>query len=94
MSKELVTKAKADKFREQIQQALLDRADKFWENLKECKPKDYCDVYLKMMQYGFSKVPDEKPLDEEGKKRLVFEETTRKATLISDGLPEVDEYEE
>lgn len=94
MSKELVTKAKADKFREEIQQALLDRASEFWEQLQYCKPKEYCDVYLKMMQYGFSKVPDEKPLDDEGKQRLILEETTRKATLISGGLPEAEDYEE
>jgi hypothetical protein len=47
-----------------------------------------------MMPYGFAKVPDEKPLDEEGKQRLILEETTRKATLISGGLPEVEDYEE
>jgi hypothetical protein len=96
MSKELVTKAKADKFREDIQQALLDRANEFWEQLQHCKPKEYCDIYLKMMQYGFAKVPDEKPLDDEGKQRLILEETTRKATLISGGLPEIEDtnYEE
>lgn len=96
MSKELVTKASADKFRERIQQELLAHADQFWVNLASCKPKDFCDVFLKMMPYGFAKVPDEKPLDEEGKQRLILEETTRKATLISSGLPEIEDtnYEE
>jgi hypothetical protein len=94
MSGELVTKAQAGKFREQIQRELLDHADAFWENLCKCKPKDFCDVYLKMMQYGFAKVPEEKPLDEEGKQRLILEETTRKATLISSGLPDVEDYDE
>jgi hypothetical protein len=93
MSKELVTKARADKFRERIQLELLEHAEDFWKNLRECKPKDFCDVYLKMMPYGFSKVPDEKPLDEEGKQKLILEETTRKATLISEGLQEVVDAE-
>lgn len=96
MSKELVTKSSADKFRERIQQELLAHADQFWDNLALCKPKDFCDVFLKMMPYGFAKVPDEKPLDDEGKQRLILEETTRKATLISSGLPEIEDtnYEE
>lgn len=97
MSKELVSKAASDKFRDRIKHELLEHAEDFWRNLKLCKPKDFCDVYLKMMPYGFSKVPDEKPLDEEGQHKLLLEETTRKATLISSGLPEQIEdtnYEE
>jgi hypothetical protein len=91
---EIVTKAAQDKFRDRIRLELLEHAEDFWKNLNACKPKDFCDVYLKMMPYGFAKVPDEKPLDEEGKQRLILEETTRKATLISGGLPEVEDYEE
>lgn len=90
----IVSNAAADKFRDRIKLELLEHADEFWKNLALCKPKDFCDVYLKMMPYGFAKVPDEKPLDEEGKQRLILEETTRKATLISGGLPEVEDYEE
>jgi hypothetical protein len=90
----IVSKAAADKFRDRIKLELLEHSEEFWKNLKACKPKDFCDVYLKMMPYGFAKVPDEKPLDEEGKQRLILEETTRKATLISGGLPEIEDYEE
>ena len=90
----IVSNAAADKFRDRIKLELLEHADEFWKNLALCKPKDFCDVYLKMMPYGFAKVPDEKPLDEEGKQRLILEETTRKATLISNGLPEIEYYEE
>lgn len=92
--KKQIVKQSPDKFRESIQTQLLYHAKDFWANLLELKPKDFCDVYLKMMPYGFSKVPDEKPLDEEGKQKLILEETTRKATLISGGLPEVEDYEE
>ena len=90
----ILSNAASDKFRDRIKLELLEHADEFWKNLALCKPKDFCDVYLKMMPYGFAKVPDEKPLDEEGKQRLILEETTRKATLISGGLPEVEDYEE
>lgn len=92
--KNIVSNAAADKFRDRIKLELLEHAEEFWKNLRLCKPKDFCDVYLKMMPYGFAKVPDEKPLDEEGKQKLILEETTRKATLISGGLPEVEDYEE
>lgn len=91
--KSIAKRPSPDRFRERIQDQLLYHAKDFWDNLLLLKPKDFCDVYLKMMPYGFSKVPDEKPLDEEGKQRLILEETTRKATLISSGLPEA-EYEE
>ena len=90
----IVSNAAADKFRDRIKLELLEHSEEFWKNLRLCKPKDFCDVYLKMMPYGFAKVPDEKPLDEEGKQRLILEETTRKATLISGGLPEIIDYEE
>lgn len=94
MSNQLVTKAAAEKFRDRIQHELLEHASDFWSNLNKLRPKEFCDVYLKMMPFGFSKVPEEKPLDEEGKRRLILEETTRKATIIGEGLPEIEEYEE
>jgi hypothetical protein len=93
MSKEIVKPSK-DKFRDTLQEQLLYHYKDFWNNLMELKPKDFCDTYIKMLPYAFSKVPEEKPLDEEGKQKLILEETTRKATLISSGLPEVEDYEE
>jgi hypothetical protein len=95
MSKEIAKPSK-DKFRETLQDQLMYHYKYFWDNLFQLKPKDFCDTYLKLLPYAFSKVPEEKPLDEEGKQRLILEETTRKATLISGGLPEVENmsYEE
>lgn len=93
MSKEIAKPSK-DKFRDTLQEQLLYHYKDFWNNLMELKPKDFCDTYIKMLPYAFSKVPEEKPLDEEGKQKLILEETTRKATLISSGLPEVEDYEE
>ena len=93
MSKEIAKPSK-DKFRDTLQEQLLYHYKDFWNNLMELKPKDFCYTYIKMLPYAFSKVPEEKPLDEEGKQKLILEETTRKATLISSGLPEVEDYEE
>ena len=77
--------------REEIQQQLIANAPKFWENLAELKPKDFCEVYLKMMSYGFAKVPEERPIGEEERARLILEETTRKATLIGGGIAALEE---
>lgn len=77
--------------RAEIQRQLIENAPNFWANLAELKPKDFCEVYLKMMQYGFAKVPDERPIGEDERQRLILEETTRKATIIGGGLPQVEE---
>lgn len=80
--------------REDIQQKLIENADKFWDDWNELKPKDRCELYLKMMPYGFAKVPDERPIGEDERQRLILEETTRKATIIGGGLPQVEEADE
>lgn len=79
---------KQDNFREGIKRQLMDHSKEFWYNLNQLKPKDFCDVYLKMLPYGFAKVPDERPLDEAAQQKIILEETTRKATVIGGGLPE------
>jgi len=77
--------------RKDIQQQLLDNQQLFWDNLAQLKPKDFCEVYLKILPYGFSKVPDERPIGEEERQRLILEETTRKATIIGMGITPTEE---
>lgn len=77
--------------RAEIQRQLIENAPNFWSNLAELKPKDFCEVYLKMMAYGFAKVPEERPIGEDERGRLILEEKTRKATIIGAGLPQLDE---
>ena len=86
----LVPKKNSEQVREEIKQQLIDNADLFWKNLAELKPKDFCEIYLKILPYGFAKVPDERPIGEDERQRLILEETTRKATIISNGLPPTD----
>ena len=80
--------------REEIQQKLIENADKFWADWNELKPKDRCELYLKMMPYGFAKVPEERPLGADEQGRLILEETKRTATLIGGGLPQVEDAEQ
>ena len=92
--KNQIVKPSKDKFRESVQEQLMYHYKDFWYNLLQLKPKDFCDTWLKLLPYAFSKVQEERPLDEDGKQRLILEETTRKATLISGGLPEAEDYDE
>jgi hypothetical protein len=76
--------------REEIQRQLIEHANEFWIEYSKLKPKDKCDIYLKILPYGFAKVPDERPIGEDERQRLILEETTRKATIIGRGLPQSD----
>ena len=66
----------------------------FWDSWNQLKPKDKCDIYIRMLPYAYARVPEEKPLDEAGKQRMILEETTRKATIIGQGLPPADDFDE
>lgn len=77
--------------REEIQQQLIRLGPKFWEYLEKLPPKAFMEIYIKMMPYGFAKVPEERPISEDERARLILEETTRKATLIGGGLPQHDD---
>lgn len=91
----LSVKTDSASMRAEIQRQLIENAPNFWEKLSVLKPKDFCEVYLKMMAYGFAKVPEERPIGEDERQRLILEETTRKATIIGGGLPPIeDEIEE
>jgi len=80
--------------REEIQQQLTRLGPKFWDYLEKLPPKQFMEIYLKMMPYGFAKVPDERPIGEDERQRLILEETTRKATIIGGGLPPQPDEEE
>ena len=87
MAREIVSEAQIKKFQENLKKLLIDNTELFFENMAQLKPKDMCDVYLKMLPYAISKVPEMRELDDPTKQKLLLEETTRKATLIAGGAP-------
>lgn len=91
---QIVTKKKKDDFKMKIQQELMDNYNLFWENMKKLPAKDFCDVWMKLLPYGFAKAPEERPLDDNKRAQLIAEETTRKVAIIAGGVPEDVEYED
>ena len=79
------------RMREEIQQQLIKNSDRFWEYMDALPPRQWLETYLKILPYGFSKAPEERPIGPDERNRLILEETTRKATIISNGLPEIEE---
>lgn len=59
--------------------------------MNELKPKEWIDAYIKILPYGFAKVPEEKPIGDDERGRLILEETKRKATIIGAGLPRAED---
>lgn len=90
----LVQKVDSSSMREDIQSNLIRLGPKFWEYMESLPPKAFLEVYLKMMPFGFAKVPDERPLDDDTRRRMILEETNRKMTIIGGGLPQVEDAEE
>lgn len=69
---------------------LIENYDVFWANFKQLKPRDACDVYMRMARYGFSTAPQAKPIDEEAEQRRQALKREQTAATIADGLPDTD----
>ncbi len=91
MSKKIIGQ---EDFRECMRSGLTEHFDEFWKNLQQLKPRDFVDGYLKALQYGFSRAPSEKELDDEEKQRLQQREQQRKQELIERGIQTEDMEEE
>lgn len=59
-AKELV-KANQVKFRANIQDIINNNMKRMQEILDTLDPKEFCDVMIKLMPFGFAKVPEESP---------------------------------
>lgn len=59
-AKELV-KANQVKFRANIQDIINNNMMRMQEILDTLDPKEFCDVMIKLMPFGFAKVPEESP---------------------------------
>lgn len=90
MGKKIISQ---DDFRECMRTGLTEHFDEFWNNLQQLKPRDFVDGYLKALQYGFSRAPSEKELDEEEKQRQQLREQQRKQELIERGI-QLEDFED
>lgn len=94
---ELKKSSDTEKFRSSVRVRLLNdmtgNNPVFWEKLSKLPPRDYFDVMLKLLPYGFAKVPEPKPLPD---KNVVLEERVRRVKAsVQQGLPEGEyEYED
>lgn len=79
-----------EEFSRLTRRKLIENYDVFWDNFKKLKPKDACDVYMKMARYGFAVAPNLKPIDDEAKQRLEAYRREQTAATIADGLPQPD----
>ncbi len=84
MSKEQYSQ---EEFSRLTRRKLIENYDVFWDNFRKLKPKDACDVYMKMARYGFAVAPNLKPIDDEAKQRLEAYKREQTAAAIADGLP-------
>ena len=59
-AKELV-KSNQIKFRANVQNIINQNMERMQLILDSLDPKEFCDVMIKLMPFGFAKVPDESP---------------------------------
>lgn len=70
-------------FRQEIQRLVFQNFDKLIESLSKLPPKEFIEYTIRLMPYGFSKVPEERPVEPEDNVKAIFEERQRKVTLLS-----------
>lgn len=75
-----------EEFNKITRQKLIENYDVFWTNFRNLRPKDACEIYLKMARYGFSTAPQAKPVDEEVEQRKQEFKRQQTAATIADGL--------
>ncbi len=54
-----LVRANQTKFRTQVQDIIRGNMGRMQEVLDTLDPKEFCDVMIKLMPFGFAKVPDE-----------------------------------
>lgn len=87
----------SDEMRSFIQDQLSANSKLFWDNMKLLKPKEFCDVYTRLLPFAVPKAEAAPLKENEGK--LILEETKRRATIIGAGIPvkktvEIEEEEQ
>ena len=73
---------------------VMKHYDTFWNEWSKLRPKDKCDLYLKMVQYAFAHAPAEKPLDQDDLQKIEERKLLEKEQAIAAGIPENDDFDE
>lgn len=73
-------------FQEEMRKTVSNHIDEFWTNLSKLAPKDFVDGWLKAAQFGFSKAPQTRVVDDDERQRQAEKEKQRKEDLISRGI--------
>jgi hypothetical protein len=79
--KELV-KEKQTEFRINIQNLVNDNMKRMQDILETLDAKEFCDVLIKIIPFGFAKVPEEKKPAENEDQNLVIEKTVLTQKLL------------
>ena len=82
-SKELI-KLQQNEFRMDVQQLIKNNMDEFEANLRGLDPKDFCDVFIKMIPFGFGRAPEEKVKKDDDTGGDVLIERTRVVKRLTD----------
>lgn len=78
-----------DDFRETMRKECIDRLPAFWTNWEQLTPKDKCDYFYKVLIFGFSKAPAEKPMTPaDADAARADRNRARAAEAIEQGIPE------
>ena len=78
-----------DDFRETMRKECIERLPAFWVNWEKLTPKDKCDYFYKVLIFGFSKAPAEKPMTAaDADAARVDRNRARAAEAIEQGIPE------
>ena len=77
-------------FRNLTRKKIQERIDSFWREWEKLKPKEKCDLYIKMLTYAYSAAPAEKPIDDETAKRIAESKEAATANRIRQGISAKD----
>ena len=76
-----------DEFRNLTRAAVIERYKIFWNEWDKLRPKEKCDLYVKMLSYAFATAPAEKPLDAAAIDKIEKKKEQDISDIISQGIP-------
>ena len=83
-----------EEFQRLTRQKAFEYYNVFWTAFTKLKPKDQCDVYMKMIKFGFAQAPTLKPLDEEDLQKQKDKKQSEVEDAIRSGIATDTNFEE